>query len=98
MEKPTVDPTTGEAQWRPDGARQRFAKRLSEEVDIERVLVAAGSVMRDLMEQRGEIGPDDAFSPDWSEIADWISWLNLGQLKRLRRLAEDLIVEEVSVN
>ena len=91
MERPTIHPTTGEAQWRTDGARQRFAKRLSEEVDFARVFVAAGTLMRDQMERRGEIGPDDGVPLTPKEIADWISWLDLRQLKHLRKLAESLI-------
>ena len=40
MERPTIDPTTGEPRWRPNGARQRFAQRMVEEVDPLRVFVA----------------------------------------------------------
>jgi hypothetical protein len=60
MEKPTIDPATGEPQWQPDGARQRFAKRLVEEVDMGRLLAAAAQVLHHRKVKRGEIGPDDA--------------------------------------
>jgi hypothetical protein len=99
MERPTIRPATGAAQWRANGARQRFAKRLSEEVGVPRVIAAAEFIMRDQKERRGEIGPDDGMQVKAiKEIADWISWLDLRQLKRLRKLAESLDVDEVSVN
>jgi hypothetical protein len=98
MEKPTIHPTTGEPLWRPNGARQRFAKRMVEEVPFERVFVAAGQVLRHRMEQRGEIGPDDGIRPTKEQIVNVIAWSNLRQLRLLRRIAEGLIHGKESVH
>jgi hypothetical protein len=98
MERPTIDPTTGEPLWRPNGARQRFAERLSEEVDFGRVFAAAGFVLRHRMEQRGEIGPDDGISPSPDEVINVIAWSDLRQLRLLRKIAESLDVDVMPVN
>jgi len=99
MEKPSIDPTTGEPLWRPNGARQRFAARMAEEVDQVRVFVAAAQVLRHRMVQRGEIGPEEGISPTNEEVTNVIAWSDLRQLKLLRKIAEDLICEgEVSIN
>jgi len=90
MEKPTIDPTTGEPLWRPNGARQRFAQRMVKEVDPVRVFVVAGWVLRHRMVQRGEIGPEDGISPAQEEVADLIAWCDLRQLRLLRKMAESL--------
>jgi hypothetical protein len=98
MERPTIHPTTGEPQWRPNGARQRFAQCMAEEVDPVRVFVAAGQVLRHRMAERGEIGSEDGISPTKQEFADVIAWSDLRQLRLLRKIAEGLIAERVSVN
>ena len=97
-ERPTIDPTTGEPLWRRNGARQRFAKRLSEEVELPRVLMAAGFVLRHRMEQRGEIGPDEGISPSMDEMINVVAWSDLRQLRLLRKIAESLEVDEGAVN
>jgi hypothetical protein len=98
MEKPTID-STGEPLWRPNGARQRFAQRMADEVDPVRVFAAAAYVLRHRMVQRGEIGPEDGISPTTEEIADVIAWCDLRQLRLLRKMAESLgEPEEVSIN
>jgi hypothetical protein len=99
MEKPTIDPTTGEPLWRPNGARQRFAKRMAEEVDPVRVFVVAAQVLRHRMVERGEIGPEDGISPTTEQVTDVIAWCDLRQLRLLQKWAESLDEpEEVSIN
>ena len=99
MEKPTIDPVTGEPLWRPNGARQRFAQRMVEEVDPVRVFVVAAQVLRHRMVERGEIGPEDGISPTTEEVADVIAWSDLRQLRLLRKWAESLDEpEEISIN
>jgi hypothetical protein len=92
MERPTIDPATGEPLWRPNGARQRYAKRMVEEVDVYRIFVVAAQVLRHRMVERGEIGPKDGISPSKEQVADVIAWSDLRQLRLLRKLAESLIV------
>jgi hypothetical protein len=99
MERPTIDPTTGEPLWQPNGARQRFLKRMTEEVDAIRVFVVVGQVLRHRMVKRGEIGPDDGISPTTEDVADVIAWADLRQLRLLRKWAESLgEPERVSIN
>jgi hypothetical protein len=99
MEKPTIDRATGEPLWRPNGARQRFAQGMVDEVDPVRVFVVAAQVLRHRMVERGEIGPDDGISPTTEEIADVIAWYDLYQLRLLRKWAESLDEpEEVPIN
>ena len=98
MEKPTIDPTTGEPLWRPNGARQRFAKRLLEEVDYGRVFVVAAQVLRHRMVQRGQIGPHDGISPSNEEVLNVVAWSDLRQLRLLRKMAEGLIVEREPIH
>jgi hypothetical protein len=95
MERPTIDPATGDALWQPNGARQRYAKRFFNEVEISRILAAAGQIMRHQMVERGEIGPHDGVSIQKADFANWIQWCNLGQLKVIRRIAEGLVGPEV---
>ncbi len=92
MEKPTIGPD-GEPLWQPNGARQRYAQRMAKEVDITRVFVAAGQVLRHRMVQRGDIGPNEGISPTKEEVANVIAWCDLRQLRLLRKIAEDLIVD-----
>jgi hypothetical protein len=99
MEKPTIDPTTGEPLWRPNGARQRFAQRMVDEVDPVRVFVVAAGVLRHRMVQSGEIGPEDGVSPTKEEVLDVIAWADLRQLRLLRKWAESLgEPEKVPIN
>lgn len=44
LERPCIGPD-GEPLWQSNGARQRYAKRMSEEVDADRVFVAACQVL-----------------------------------------------------
>ena len=88
MEKPTIDPTTGEALWRPNGARQRYALRMLEELGFTLVFVAAGQLMRHQMVQRGEIGLHDGVSLSKADVVNWLQWRTLKQLKFIRRIAE----------
>jgi hypothetical protein len=91
MEKPTVGPD-GRPRWQPNGARQRYAKRLAKEVDVGRVFAATAQVLHHRMVQRGEIGPDDGISPSTEEIVGVIEWCDLRQLRLLRKMAESMIV------
>ena len=98
MEKPMIDPATGEPLWRPNGARQRFAARMVEEVDPHLVFVVACQVVRNRKVQRGEIGPHDGISPSNEEVLNVIAWANLRQLRILRKCAESLIVEREPIH
>jgi hypothetical protein len=99
MEKPTIDPATGEANWQSNGARQRFALRMVKELSFDRVFAAAGQIMRRQMVARGEIGPEDGVSISIDDVVNWLQWRTLRQLKVLRRIAKDLgEPEEVSIN
>jgi hypothetical protein len=98
MEKPTIDPTTGEPQWQPDGARQRFAEQLAEEVDFGRLYAAAAQVLHHRMVQRGEIGPDDETRPSKEDVMNVIQWSDLRQLRLLKKIAEGLIEDKVAVH
>ncbi len=93
MEKPTVGPD-GRPRWQPNGARQRYAKRMSEEVDPGRVIAVAGQVLRNRKVRSGEIGPHDGISPSIKECLGVIEWCDFRQLRLLREMAESLIVEK----
>jgi hypothetical protein len=99
MERPTIDPATGDANWRPNGARQRFALRMAEELGFDRVFAAAAQIMRHQMVKRGEIGPPDGVTISLEDVVDWLQWRTLRQLKVIRRIAESLgEPEEISAH
>ena len=97
MEKPRVGPD-GEPLWEQDGERQRYAKRLSEEVDPGRLFAAVGQVLFHRMLKAGEIGPDDGITPSNAEILNVIAWADIRQLRLLRKMAESLIVEKETLH
>ena len=72
MEKPRISPD-GESLWQPNGARQRYARRLTEEVDLYRLFAVAAQVFRHRKVERGEIGPNDGISPSKEEVLDVIA-------------------------
>jgi hypothetical protein len=99
MEKPTIDPATGEPLWQPNGARQRFAKRMAEEIDFDRMFVVAAYVVPHRMVERGEIGPEDGVDVSMDQVINVIEWADLRQLRLLRKWAESLDEpEKMSIN
>jgi hypothetical protein len=90
MERPTIDPATGDANWQPNGARQRYAQQMLEELGFTRVFVAACQIMRGLMVERGEIEREDGISLSKADVVNWLQWRTLRQLKIIRKIAEDL--------
>jgi len=97
IEEPTVD-LDGEPRWQPLGERQRYAERMSEEVDPHRLFMAAAQVLFHRKLRAGEIGPDDGISPTNEEVEDVIAWSDLRQLKLLRKIAEDLIIQRETIH
>ena len=97
IEQPTIGPD-GEPRWQPHGARQRYADRMSEEVDPGRLFMAAAHVLFNRKLKAGKIGPHDEITPTQEEVLNVIAWSDLRQLRLLKEMAEGLIVEREAIH
>ena len=97
IEQPTVGPD-GEPRWRPHGARQRYAERMSEEIDPGRLFVAAAQMLFNRKLRAGKIGPHDEITSTEEEVLNVIAWSDLRQLRLLKEMAEGLIVEREAIH
>jgi hypothetical protein len=73
---------------RHDGARQRFAERTLEEFSAERVFVAAGLLIR--QREYSHLPDDEGVNLSKEDIADYVQWLDLKDLRLVRQIAEGL--------
>jgi hypothetical protein len=87
MEEPRVD-ESGEAIWRPNGARQRFAEWSIEQLGIERIFVAIGFLIRH--REYGHLPEDEGITLTKEEVADYVQWLNLKELRLIHKMAEQI--------
>jgi hypothetical protein len=69
-----------------------------DEIDMGRIFAAAAQVVRQRLEQRGEIGADEPMTPTQEQVIAVIEWSDLRQLKLLRKLAEGLIDDKMAVH
>jgi hypothetical protein len=76
----------GDAIWRPNGARQRFAEQMLEEIGTERVFIAIGFLIR--RREYDHLPDDEGINLSPEDIANYAQWLDLKDLKLVRHIAE----------
>jgi hypothetical protein len=79
----------GDAIWRPNGARQRYAKWSVEQVGPLRILLAVGFLIRN--RHYSHLPCDEGICLTKEEIADYVQWLDLKELKLVHEIAMELV-------
>ena len=92
MKRPTI--VDGQPHWPPNGARERYLRRMLEEIPVN-VSATVAEILSDRKIRNGEVGTDDMIETTKEEIDNFIQWQDLRQLKLIRKLAEKVEFEGV---
>ena len=87
LEQPRIG-EDGDAIWRPNGARQRYAKWSVEQVGPLRIFLAVGFLIR--KREYGHLQSDEGINLTKEQVADYVRWLDLDDLKVVHEIAESI--------